>query len=229
MSHTTCANKVKNNCNVPFTSESNLFDAQKASSKLVQLLLPISLCTSEYFSAQEKTVFRAFSRVTKNCVVAGAPPLSLRQLGPRVAPSAQPQRVPDLFGSTDQGSPSTLSLPFANLVNDAKHQIWSSSGRGKKRDILGSTCPVQFVLDVIQPCWNRCALAHPERPETGRRLSNFSLIPPNSTQLGREDQGGGRRVGGSDTTITHTIHQPPKTSPSHDNPSPLKTTHCPRT
>ena len=48
-------------------------------------------------TAQEKTVFCVFRRGTKNCVVAGSLPPSLRQLGPRVAPSAPPQLVPDLF------------------------------------------------------------------------------------------------------------------------------------
>ena len=145
-----------------------------------------------------------------------------------MAPSAQPQLVPDLFGSTDQGSPSTLFLPFANLVNAAKHQIELSSGRGQKRH-TGFKMPCSICPGWYPPLLGQmCACA----PRAGRdRPAAFQLLPdtPNSTQLGREDQGGGRRVGGSDTTITHTIHQAPKTPPSHKNPSPLKTTHCPRT
>ena len=110
--------------------------------------------------------------------------------------------------------------------------VLSWKGSKKIPWVQNATYSIQFVLNCIHYpslLGQMCACA-PTRAARDRPAA-FQLLPdtPNSTQLGREDLGGGRRVGGSDTTITHTIKHQRHHHHHIENPSPLKTTHCPRT
>ena len=173
MSRTTCANRLKIDCKVPFSSISLTLKRLLLNWCSYFFLFP---CAFTLFFAQEKTVFRAFNRGTKNCVVVGSPPLhgSWDPAWPLPRRRSLSQTCLD---------PRTGAVPqpfyciFHNLVNDAKYQIGLSLESGWKRftgfKLLDPICPESYPPLLGQMC--ACA---PRAAETGRRLSNFSLTPP---------------------------------------------------
>ena len=100
-------------------------------------------CAHLQFFAQEKTVFRAFSQGTKNCVVVGSPPPLFTAAGtprgPFRAAAACPRPV-----WTHQTGQSFNS--FLALCQSCQYCKYGSLLKGVKKGTLGSKCYLLYPI-----------------------------------------------------------------------------------